>query len=169
MKSSFKYSFLFLLILPLFSCGKIESELVFPENLHTINLHNGNIDYETPIKVIFYLDRGLTGYYPLKPIFKWDETFKEKNPDVQLIIYLGNVNPEENIQETLDELNFNYPVILDPENLFYESNKLDTIPWGTTRIIGLLVRDKKVIDYAQVGMSELLQEQIAKEKQRMVR
>lgn len=167
MKNLFNFSFLSFLVFTLFSCEKIDSELVFPENLETINLHDGDIDYENPMKVIVFLDRSLTGYYPLEPIFKWDETFNEKNPDVQVVVYLGNVFPEEKVQEKLDKLKFNYPVILDPQNLFYQSNNLDTIPWDNKRILGLLVRDKKVIDYAEVWISELIQRQIAKEK-RMV-
>lgn len=81
--------------------------------------------------------------------------------DLPVIIYISGENAEE-IIETLKGHNFIYPFIHDPQNLFFEDNRLnERFGFDTTNtVVGVLLKKDEIYKPAQIGMREILRDQL---------
>lgn len=148
-------AYFFLIIIAL-SCHSKQEQMIFPENLGII--HQGNPPCpDCREKAVLYLNISkLSLYLFTDNIVEWKD-FSASYPDLSVVVYLGGKgkngkNSPEQLQTFFEKQDFPYSVYLDPEDEFFEVNKLDTIDLDNKALLSFLVEGNRILDLYEIGM-----------------
>lgn len=123
------------------SCSNSNEEMVFPEGLQIVSL-NDSIPfdpewYNSEYKIVTYL----RGAFPLTS--NWADPIEEF-PEIAFLFYV-KAKDSTFLKKQLEEFRYFGPVIHDPEDRFFESNRLDKLDTPHNFII-LAVKDNIIVD-----------------------
>ncbi|TDK50088.1 hypothetical protein [Algoriphagus formosus] len=153
MNKLFAYFFLICLV---FACHNKPEQMIFPENLEII--HQGNPPCpDCNEKAVFYVNMAKASTYLFTDnIVNWKD-FAATYPDLSVSVYLGGEgkdgkNSPQQLRSFFEKQDFPYPVYLDPEDDFFETNQLDKIDVTYKTVLHFLVEGNRIVDLYNFGM-----------------
>jgi hypothetical protein len=155
---------LFFLAILLFGCSEEVTEISFLSGIKSI--YSGK-ESCTDCKgtVVFYLDGTKHSLYAFTDnTVNWKD-YSLAYPTIDVKIYLGNRLPKgyssiSQVKEFFIERDFPYSIYWDPENIFYEYNRLDYVQYENKTFQIYLVEKNKILSDYQFGIPSLRKSQL---------
>lgn len=159
-----RFSQVFFLTLLFLGCKEANTEIIYPSDLEALYLGKESCK-NCKGTVVFYLDGTKHSLYAFTDnTVNWKE-YALVYPEIEFKIFLGNKIPKgyNSLSEVKDfflKQDFPYTIYWDPENKFYECNRLDFVPYENKTFQIYLVAENKILSQYQFGMPSLRQSQL---------
>jgi hypothetical protein len=133
----------------------------FPENPETYS-PIGSIQFSTD-----YFQEEKKLVVASKSIFPFSLPFmnlvEEEYSDLPVIIFISHPD-KENVIKSLNEYEFNYPFIYDPEGEFFKGNDLNQLFGAEEQhnLVAFFMKGEEIVEQANIGMPEKFREQLKK-------
>jgi hypothetical protein len=154
----FFFAFLFI------GCSEDVTEISFPSDIETI--YSGKeLCVDCKGTVVLYLDGTRHSLHVFTDnSFNWTE-YSLAYPIIDFKIYLGNKLPKgySSLSEVKDffiKREFPYSIYWDPENIFFESNRLEYVEYENKTFQIYLVSENKILSDYDIGFPSLRKSQL---------